>query len=511
MPDKPKLTRRSALSLAAIGLAGSSTVIARQSSSSGNAVLADYDDDSVVNWDADGWPQHQFDNGMTSHNAAATGPTGELSVAWTFGDATESRDAQRPVVADGTVYTFQWDRGENPVQKLHALDSEDGTEEWSAELTTTYGDTVEGRAPISEYDVDDIAVADGVVYVSRWQRTAAFDADTGEQLWAVDRGGSGISVTDESIVAAATLHDEENFEKPTGRARVLALSREDGSVRWKRTFERTEDSASRFDVSLDIVVASESVYVLPGNYEEKDGVYSLSLTDGTTEWSRDVEGLEGEPVATDDALYLTTDSSANALDAGTGDTRWTYDAPDPDDFVTVRAVGDGTAYVTFGPMGRKELVAVDTATGDERWRVETGQPYDLVVTGDVLYYTVGGEDGRDDTTDDHLILRNSSSGELLARRTLPATGDEEDGLADATDSLVPVGGMLYANADDALFAFSEASDDSGGDDGEGDGDGSEDGESDGDSGDGSDDSGGSGGSDSGDSGGSGGSDDSEEC
>ncbi|MFB9805925.1 PQQ-binding-like beta-propeller repeat protein [Haladaptatus pallidirubidus] len=444
MSKKPKFNRRTMLSLTAAGLVGSSTAIA----ASDDVVLTEYDADSSVNWDTDAWPQVGYDNGRTSYNAAASGPTGELSVSWKFGE--ESFSGQIPIVADGTVYTIQG-APLYGVQKLYALSSDDGTERWVAELKGDYEQNAkDDDAPRYTYDMRSTAVADGTVYTSRLDRTEVFDAENGDRLWTVETGGNNIAVTDELLVVDSPLLSDGNHE--VGH-RVVALSREDGSVEWTYNFRGR--GPTTLDPTLDIVVADGSVYALYDavDPEEKKVLRSISLDSGEEEWSREATSLEGDMVATASELYVSLGNALLVLDPKTGDEKWTNDSE-----YAVKAVGDGTAYCTDGNV----VTAFDAASGAEQWRVETNRRGsarivhdELVVAGDVLYYTIT----KDDTVNDKPAVRDVETGELLGRYELPETADRDDGLLDATNYLAPAGEKLYTVSDDALVAFCDKSDD----------------------------------------------------
>ncbi len=292
MPDEPAFDRRTMLSLTALGLAGSSTAIAAQSSSD-DAVAAEFDTDSSVNWDTDAWPQVGYDNGRTSYNAAASGPTGELSVSWKFGE--ESFSAQIPIVANGTAYTIQGTLLYG-TQKLYALSADDGTEQWVAELEGDYEQNAkDDDVPRYTYNMRSTAVADGTVYTSRLDRTEVFDAETGDRLWIVERGGSDIVVTDELLVVDSPILSEGSHEEGH---QVVALSREDGSVEWTHDFRGR--GPTTIGPTLDIVVADGSVYALydAADPEEDPVLRSISLNSGEVEWSREDSSLHSGIIAT---------------------------------------------------------------------------------------------------------------------------------------------------------------------------------------------------------------------
>lgn len=466
MPDKPTVNRRTVLSMTALGLAGSGTVIAKQASTN-NSVLTDHGEDSRVDWGSDAWPQANYDNGQTNYTTDGATPTGALSAAWTFGEDVDSSMRQYnfgyryPIVADGIVYTLserRQDREEGDgtyvTQVLHALDEADGTELWNADLKVAVRGTVEGDQYVGKFGFDGIAVADNVVYLSRWGRTTTFDAETGERGWTVEHGGGQLAVTDESLVVTHQIGDN-NLTTPAQGYRVLTMSREDGSIRWKRDYTGGGSFADG-SVNLYLAVANGSVYAAYESFNDTQYVHSLSLNDGTEEWKSGRKQL-GSLIATENVLYIERSEEIAALDTESGKTRWKTDSslrPAGQEFV-FGAAGDGSAYVTVGTTDDNQgrLLALDADTGGVEWEVETkwygGESWldagEVVVVNGVVHYFVRKSRPTDEETAVEYVLatRETDTGKLLDRRSVPSV-PSADGTV-VSDYPVVAGNTLYAN------------------------------------------------------------------
>ena len=90
--------------------------------------------------------------------------------------------------------------------------------------------------------------------------------------------------------------------------------------------------------------------------------------DGVAErWAIEIPGPSARPVVADGRAYLPTAEALLVVDAATGERLWREDAGDPPLWPRSVAVLDDTVYLT--PVGDPPLLALDAATGDERWTV----------------------------------------------------------------------------------------------------------------------------------------------
>jgi outer membrane protein assembly factor BamB len=123
------------------------------------------------------------------------------------------------------------------------------------------------------------------------------------------------------------------------------------------------------------VVAAGTVYV----QDAKSSVFAIDRETGELRWSRlyaaPNDGPNGVAVA-DGRVFAATDTTAFALDAGTGRRLWSERLADSDEqFVDIApTVDDGRVYVStvgFAPGGRGALYALDSETGKRLWKFDT--------------------------------------------------------------------------------------------------------------------------------------------
>lgn len=98
------------------------------------------------------------------------------------------------------------------------------------------------------------------------------------------------------------------------------------------------------------------------------------------------------PSAADGGVYVSSGSDVYAVDAATGEQRWSFTSGSDRTGTTHPTVADSTVY--FGTdHGDGRVYALDAATGHPRWKTTTGAPMrstPLMADG-TLY--VGGEKG----------------------------------------------------------------------------------------------------------------------
>ncbi|MFB6096005.1 MAG: PQQ-binding-like beta-propeller repeat protein [Haloferacaceae archaeon] len=245
--------------------------------------------------------------------------TGE--VRWTTETTRWQENA--PTVADGTVYSFDSDRG-----GVRALSIADGSELWS------HQPEIPGSPTMSTP-----AVADGTVFVdydadSGLSGVSALDADTGERLW-------------------QHLHDYGHHFPPTvagdtvivrGADTLFAYDAADGTERWRGPASTNSGGAYYQDVG-SAAVADGTVYAPDG-----DDLVALDLASGDLQWRFGAGeiAVSSAPVVADGTVYVgTVGGGFYALEAASGAVRGQF-VPDTDLRVyEPPAVVDGTAYVGF--------------------------------------------------------------------------------------------------------------------------------------------------------------------
>ncbi len=196
----------------------------------------------------------------------------------------------------------------------------------------------------------------GLVTVPGWgdtQRVDYSDApDTVERdLWAVGN---------ESQPASAPAVDDGTAYVGIG-SELLALNVTSGSGAWR---------ASVGDrVVLSPAVGTDSVFVTT----EGGDVVALSKTDGSEQWRVGVGGKPGAPTVADGAVFAgSTNDRIVALEAASGDVRWTDSRVVDDSYVShpglrpTPAVSDGAVFVNVTRYGGA-LVALDAESGEEQW------------------------------------------------------------------------------------------------------------------------------------------------
>lgn len=213
----------------------------------------------------------------------------------------------------------------------------------------------------------------------------ALDADTGERQWAF-----GPISSENDFYTDLTVQEGVYFSWCTDDdcKRLYALE-PDGEERWTR----------------DIDAGGERPLVGDGTVYATSGVpvRALDAATGETRWSREVP-LTGRGEFLDEAVFIESDSAVGALDPDDGQTRWLYDVGD--EFVADSRVADGVAYVAT----TERLAAI--ADGTEQWRTA----YDL---GSVDFDTtiVGAASGT------LFVVAVGTEGELRLYALDAATGD----------------------------------------------------------------------------------------
>lgn len=316
------------------------------------------------------WPQFRGDPLLTG--AAAGGPgDGELSVRWIYetGDAIDSSAA----IVDGMVYVGVGNGD------LIALDFDTGELRW----TYTTGSFFAESSP---------TISDGVVFIGDLDGTVhAVDAQNGTAVWTfatqAEIRGSAAVVDDTVLIGSYDTN-------------VYAIDRRSGELRWSfqtdgqvhatpavrdgLAFVAGCDGAFR---ALNIADGTEAYQVFIGSYTGASpmlagnrayfGTYeyevlAIDLEDRDVLWRYSTPGREF-PFYSSAAHYSDTvivggrDKFIHALDAGTGEARWTFETRARVDSSPV--ISGGRVYV--GSSDRRFYV-LDADTGEQVWSFDTG-------------------------------------------------------------------------------------------------------------------------------------------
>jgi len=138
---------------------------------------------------------------------------------------------------------------------------------------------------------------------------------------------------------------------------------------------------------------ADSIAVTPvlGDYTEPStgGLVALDTDSWTTTWTHDTAGRPNPPTVADDLLVATSDrGDVTALEASTGDTRWTRSFGDDHQRASIPAppaVDDNHVYLTADGSAAQGIYALDRETGDTQWSIDGPNiPAPLVRAGDIV-------------------------------------------------------------------------------------------------------------------------------
>lgn len=162
-----------------------------------------------------------------------------------------------------------------------------------------------------------------------------------------------------------------------GTAALLSIDATDGTERWR--FE------TRGDVLATPAAGAESVYAVV-----EGALRAFDRSSGDESWTYSLPVGGGDPTLVDDTVYVVGGEPAvHAVDAETGEARWTTSGEDQQ-WGRTAAVADGRVFVTAIDGGA--VVALDgRANGAELWRVPVEEPTDApVATGEAVFVVDDG-------------------------------------------------------------------------------------------------------------------------
>jgi serine/threonine-protein kinase len=178
------------------------------------------------------------------------------------------------------------------------------------------------------------------------------------QVWSASTGHAiegSVSVTGDMVFAGSDNNGLHAF-------------RADGSEAWSRRLEGDGRFVATPALLGDTVLG----------YTSGSVVTALDAGSGQLRWSRSVSDVEGafpgSPTVAGGLVYVVPYELV-ALDAATGDVRWTR--PNVGCFVCSPAVRNGTLYIGGGPAVGRRFLALDAATGAPQWsfRPQTGRNF----------------------------------------------------------------------------------------------------------------------------------------
>ncbi|MFC6768865.1 PQQ-binding-like beta-propeller repeat protein [Natrinema soli] len=423
--ERRNVLRYAGLTLAAGVGAATGTVAAQETVTDESADGESTTDESVTADGSSGWPSIRGDAGNTGFAPGSTGPKSPVGVAWEYDHGGTF------AVGDGTVYLVADDG------QVRAIDAVDGSLQWETEITVaSREEPVEAMGPP--------AVAHDTVYVTSKgdePNLTALDVASGDVRWQESDLGSETNLS-------PTVADELVFLLAD---KVLyALDAHDGERRWQ--FEpgtvTTDDGRERGDYLQrdSVAVAGGTVFALSNKrliaLDAETG--DERWTDGVEDWASNT--FSGRPIAADGVVAAAKADVVTIYDAETGAERSTIPTHSLD------VLTDDRVYaVTDAETGdRKTVTGYDSETGDRVWQPSDGNgSYASAVVDDDSVYVGLEESGV------AAFARADGSGKWRVD-----TGTEPQQVA-------VVGETVYVGGD-ALFAIRTEGEEQGdvGDDGE---------------------------------------------
>lgn len=303
----------------------------------------------------------------------------DSSVRWF---ASVERDVSDVRTADGRIYA-------STSFAIYALDSTDGSEDWSVEL----------------YEPSDVSCFEGAfvlttdsVYFGDCRRLRAVDAERGRDRWSVgDRAsvyapaiGDGVYYADGTVHALDAGGGSVRWSAEAGGAAAWRPALVDGMVVAGSTDGRLRafdpaSGARRWTTEVGArttapTAADGTVYV-GGSADGKGFVAAVNAADGRTVWRSATPPVESAgfvgtaPTVVSDTVFVSfDDGTVRALRRDDGDERWRYEAEMPLSWLAF----DGSLFVGTGDG----LVILDPTDGSERRRYETRHPVDAIAPSD---------------------------------------------------------------------------------------------------------------------------------
>lgn len=285
-----------------------------------------------------------------------------------------------PTVVNGSVF-IGTSGVVNRDGRIHALDTEDGTEQWTFE-TSAAGATGDGRV---DYPV---TVTDGLAFFNDTTgRVRAYDTDTYEKQWqSFVAGLKGVVPYDGTLICTSSnglygvdaetgteywqsIGDDQLENMPAVsdgmvytvnfRGDVLALDAGTGRLQWRHEMERSVQRQG-----LSPTVANGTVF--HGDLE--GALYALDAATGEKQWTFETGGrVVTCPTVFDGIVLIGVEPGLYAIDVVDGTKVWQFDIDHPGisaSFYGAPTVADGTVFAG----SNAGLFAVDLYNGNELWR-----------------------------------------------------------------------------------------------------------------------------------------------
>lgn len=191
--------------------------------------------------------------------------------------------------------------------QVRALSSADGSERWTAQMTSEVV-----AAP---------AIADGIVVVrANDGRLSGLDLANGSQRWVFDQPVPALSLRGNSAPLVANGIVYGGYDN----GKVVAVRVDDGQEQWVQTLSAGE---GRTEVErlqdVDGTLASDGAQLFAAGYRGQ--VAALSLASGRPLWQRDLSSYAGAAVGGNAVVVVDAESNVWAFDRETGVNLWKQD------------------------------------------------------------------------------------------------------------------------------------------------------------------------------------------
>lgn len=364
------------------------------------------------------WAQARYDAGLTGYNPSAGGPTDDVGPVWVSRADGVGVDVSM-VTGHGRLYVAVHEG------RAYAFDLETGRQLWHTPLgeETTNSPAAVGDVLVVPVNTDDL----------RWT-LVGLDAATGEVRWTYDPpsdrphswSGSDVVVDDGLVLATGAFGGPDAPGEPF----VAAVDPRSGEEVWRTALPETYAD----HLVSTPAVTNGTAFVLARTYDDAPVAHVLAFdaTDGTPVWNASVP-IAAETVLAADGTVFAAGAGVVALDPATGEVRRTV--VDNSYRFTPPAYAEGTLYVLRTPnrasFDPRSVVAVDAATGEERWTASVPAS-DWIETAPVVterYVLVG-------TVSGDLVAVDRETGETVWNHTV-----DERLVLDSPP--VPVGDTVY--------------------------------------------------------------------
>ncbi len=247
-----------------------------------------------------------------------------------------------------------------------ALDAASGAELWRHStvrgLGTPPGPVVGQGITVVETDAEGTPFVMGV------------DATTGSERWRLDPGVSVVGLSDAVVVLAPS--PTLGLPDPTAPPRGLrGVDRSTGEEVWTNNVTFRDDSG--VGVARGAGSEADGLIVVPTG----STVTAVDASTGDVRWT----APQLDHPALSDGVVLGMEGSSGpnsqilSVDATSGETLWS--APGRESYGGLLAVGDGVGVV-IESMTAAQLIAYDLSSGAERWRVDRTAPGEPQLTVD---------------------------------------------------------------------------------------------------------------------------------